>query len=94
MGGYYSELLAKIEPAKPKNLRFEVSVLRRYREIEGPWRLHRDDITFYSWLDEEPVKLIVLGFKQGKDEVLVSLRDLASLPKSEQEHWKKFEITY
>ena len=95
---HYSELLALLNRQSPRDhgsslLTFEAEVLRRYREAEGPWSLHKSDVTFYHWPDEAPEKLVALPYSQSKSYVSVALKNLASLPRSEQEHWKKFQIS-
>ncbi|GBC74880.1 hypothetical protein HRbin06_00187 [archaeon HR06] len=92
MPKYYSELLAKINTPS-KLFIFDALVLKRYSEIDGPWKLYKDKLVLFTWLDDQPEKLLTLNFTSSKGKVMVKLIELASLPKSEQEHWKKFEIS-
>ncbi len=91
MSKYYSGLLAKgISPSK--QLSFDILVLKRYSDTDGPWKLFKDNLVLYTWIDEEPQKLLTLNFIVSKGKVFAKLIELASLPKAEQEHWKKFQI--
>lgn len=93
----YVELLERLRRMDGMNhvrdlMEFESSVLRRYRE-DGPWKLFKDELVLYGWREEEPTKLLSLGFVQKGGRVKVGLRELASLPRSEQLHWRKFQLT-
>lgn len=101
----YTELQKKTGGVGMESLRFNPKVLDRYQEGDGPWKLNcgvpgaTDNVTFYTWQtiegQEEPVKLTVLHYSEGRESaeglLLVLVRDLAALPDSEQEHWKKYQ---
>ncbi|MCD6511194.1 MAG: hypothetical protein J7K45_01180 [Thaumarchaeota archaeon] len=93
----YVELLERLERMDGRDhgrdlIEFDQNVLRRYRE-GGPWRLLKDGLVLYGWHEEEPVRMLSLKFFHEKGKVKMGLRDLASMPKSEQLHWRKFQLT-
>ncbi len=102
---HYSDLLKKNPSANNQMslIGFDPSVVKKYSEQEGPWSLtinkpgSTDSVNFWTWQDEYPVLMIPVYFSMGRADSsakglrLALLKDLAGMPESEQEHWRKFE---
>lgn len=104
MSGYYSQMLMQRGGEHQLDLiDFRLDVLERYERDNRPWKLHRkepgclDGITFFYWLEnyEDFAVLTRLSLSDGEGPsqgfIIAFLKDLASLPLSEQEHWRKHQ---
>jgi len=103
MTKYYTELLQQNPQDQMRLIHFDPDVTNRYEGDKGPWKLtlgepgSTDNVTFYTW-DEEydcPIVLTVLycsmGVGPAMGKRIAYLKDLASIPTSEQEHWQRYE---